>query len=115
MASVQRTLLADGLTHTAGAGTTGTSLQAGLKDFIYWVSVTAFTGTNFTATLQHSADGVEWFSVGAPAAFTATGQKILDQASFTVAGAKLLPNVRVLTSGTFSSVTFTAGIFADPK
>lgn len=115
MASVSKVDFSSAQVVTASptASTQTPSLEMYSKDFILYVSVTAFTGTNITATLQHSADGTNWIDVGAPAAFTATGVKILDQASFTVAGAKLLPKVRVNYTGTLTSVTVTASLYFD--
>lgn len=116
MASTGRILFSNGQVVTS-SGTTSTNsatLQPNWQRFILYVDVTAFTGTNITATLQHSADGTNYIDWGAPAAFTATGRKILDENSVTPARANLLPYVRVNYTGTLTSVTVTAALYYDP-
>ena len=62
--------------------------------------VTSFTGTDFTATVQDSADGSSWGTLKAFAQVTDVASERL-----TVAGA-VRRYVRVISAGTFNPVTF---------
>ena len=62
--------------------------------------VTSFTGTNFTATVQDSANGTSWGTLKAFTQVTDVGSERL-----TIAG-EVLRYVRVISAGTFNPVTF---------
>ena len=62
--------------------------------------VTSFTGTNFTATVQDSANGTSWGTLKAFTQVTDVGSERI-----TIAG-EVLRYVRVISAGTFNPVTF---------
>ena len=83
---------ANGATLDQGAAT-----AAGAEMILH---VTSFTGTDFTATVQDSADGSSWGTLQAFAQVTDVASERL-----TVAGA-VRRYVRVISAGTFNPVTF---------
>lgn len=75
----------------------GAASAAGAEMILH---VTSFTGTNFTATVQDSANGSDWGTLKAFTQVTDIGSERI-----TIAG-EVLRYVRVISSGTFNPVTF---------
>lgn len=86
------TSAANGATLDQGAQTT-----AGAEGFFH---CTSFTGSNFTATIQDSANGSDWGTLKAFTQVTAEGSE-----RWTVSGT-VERYVRVISSGTFNPVSF---------
>jgi hypothetical protein len=93
---------------TDTTATNGTAIDFGSVSTLFgwqaYLQVTAFTGTSVTVTLQDSADNAAFANLtgGAFAAKSAIGTERLASA----AGATVRRYVRAITSGTFSSATF---------
>ena len=88
-------------------------------DITVEINVTAFSGTSITFTLQgHDPIANTWYTLVATAAATGTGRLVLhagpDMPTTTnVSTTRVLPlRVRLLTSGTISSVTYYAYLLA---
>jgi len=95
-------MLTPGLKTDTGAanGSTldqGAQTSAGAEGFLH---VTSFTGSNFTATIQDSANGSDWGTLKAFTQVTGTGSERV-----TVSGT-VERYVRVISSGTFNPVSF---------
>jgi len=75
----------------------GAQTSAGAEGFLH---VTSFTGSNFTATIQDSANGSDWGTLKAFTQVTGTGSERV-----TVSGT-VERYVRVISTGTFNPVSF---------
>lgn len=93
------------LTHTSG--TASTSINHGAASTFGWAAylhVTAFSGTNCTVTIQQSSDNGGSDAFATLGAFTAATAITAERISGT---GNVEQYVRVITSGTFTSITFT--------
>lgn len=102
---------------TDTAPTNGSAVDGGAATTTGWAAtlhVTAFTGTSVTISLQDSADITSWAALtgGSFSAVTAapTSQRIAG-----AAGATVRRYVRVVTTGTFTSVTFVVAFSRNPS
>lgn len=110
---------------TAGArtdttGTNGTGLDLGTGSVSFglqaYLQVLALTGTNVIVKLQHSTDngGTDPFADITGGAFTSATTAPQTQRLATASNATIKRYVRVVTTGTFTSATFTVMVNRNP-